>query len=102
MPQESNITKSIMRYLKGLDCSWWFKVWGSGMMQVGIPDIVGLYHGRFVAFEVKQPGKQPSKIQAHIIGLIRAAGGIAEVVTSRKEAEEIICRLQPAENSPGQ
>lgn len=96
VPLESAITARIMRYLKDLaPDGWWYKVWGSGMQRRGVPDIVGLYRGRFVALEVKRPQLgRASEMQMHTIELIRAAGGVAEIVTSREEARAIIERLE--------
>jgi hypothetical protein len=44
-----------------------------------------------VWLEVKQPGKKPTPLQVHVIGELRNIGGaVAEVVTSRTQAEEIL------------
>lgn len=52
----------------------------------GLPDIIGCYQGRFFAWELKRDKKEASKktgrivLQKHILGLIRKAGGIGEIV----------------------
>ena len=83
---ERAITKRIATYLKGLEGCWHFKVRGSAWQQAGVPDIVGVYRGRFFALEVKQPGNKPTVLQAAMLRQITAAGGIAAVVTSVEEA----------------
>jgi hypothetical protein len=71
---------------------WWtFKIAGGPMQTAGVPDLLCVKHGRAVFLEVKQPGKKPSPLQAQRIKEIREIGGAtAEVVTSKKEAEEIL------------
>ncbi len=52
----------------------------------GLPDIIGCYRGRFFAWELKRDVKEASKktgrivLQRYILGLIRKAGGIGEIV----------------------
>jgi hypothetical protein len=67
---------------------WWFKVHGGPMQQRGIPDIIGVYKGRFCAFEVKMPGKEgeTSRMQDAILKRIQMAGGIAMVITEAYDA----------------
>lgn len=61
------------------------------MQTSGIPDLLCVKHGRAVFFEVKQPGKKPTELQKQRMHEIRTAGGaVAEVVTSRQEAERIL------------
>ncbi|NCX94329.1 MAG: VRR-NUC domain-containing protein [Gammaproteobacteria bacterium] len=49
----------------------------------GISDIIGIApDGRFVAIEVKRPGKKPTPTQAEFLEMIRRQGGIAIVATS--------------------
>lgn len=90
MPLESTITKSIQVSAKAR--GWWvLKVAGGAFQRPGIPDLLCVKHGRAVWLEVKQPGKKPTPLQTHVIGELRSLGGaVAEVVTSRAEAEEIL------------
>lgn len=73
-----------------------FKIHGSSLMMAGLPDLIGVWRGRFIAVEVKMPGNHPSKIQEHVIGKIRAAGGRAIVAHSVPEALEV---LRPTNSS---
>jgi hypothetical protein len=57
----------------------------------GVPDLLTIKHGRAVFMEVKQPGKKPRPLQVQRMKEIREIGGaVAEVVTSRAEAERIL------------
>lgn len=92
MPLESSITRSIVTLAKSL--GWWtFKIAGGPMQTSGIPDLLCVKDGRAVFLEVKQPGKKPTPLQVHRIKEIREIGGaVAEVVTSKQQAEEILRR----------
>ena len=54
----------------------------------GIPDILGCHQGRFVALEVKVPGKEheTSTRQDWTMKRIQEAGGVATVVSSKSGA----------------
>jgi hypothetical protein len=71
--------------LQGAFC---FKVWGSEHMMAGLPDIIGCYQGRFFGFEVKEPDKRnnTSARQDYVMGLIKAAGGLTQVIVTIEEA----------------
>lgn len=66
------------------------------MMMVGLPDIVACVDGRFVCFETKTPEKRKnvSVAQKRIHKLIRAAGGVVEVVCGVSEALGIVDELR--------
>lgn len=66
---------------------FYFKVHGGPFQVAGIPDIVGLHKGRFIAIEVKCPGKEDtlSEKQQNTINKIKAAGGIAFMTTSKED-----------------
>jgi Holliday junction resolvase len=85
--RESRRSRKIMDELK-LHGAFCFKVWGSEHMMAGLPDIIGCYRGRFFGLEVKEPDKRnnTSARQDYVIGLIRKAGGIAQVVVTPEEA----------------
>lgn len=73
----------------------WFKIVAPDRGgDVGIPDILGCYDGRFVSIEVKQPGESPSPRQKLVLGRIERSGGIAEVIDGRQEAREFIKRMK--------
>lgn len=62
----------------------------------GISDLICCTpQGRFVALEVKLPGKEPTAKQVSFMDAVREAGGIAEVVSSLDDVENIINRVNP-------
>lgn len=89
MPLETSITKSIQKRAKEL--GWWtLKVAGGAFQRPGIPDLLCVKNGRAVWLEVKQPGKKATPLQQAVMKELREVGGcVAEVVTSREEAEQV-------------
>lgn len=59
---------------------------------VGSSDIIGWHKetGRFVAIEVKIPGKTPTDTQLNFIKQVKKAGGLAGVAYSVEDAQKII------------
>lgn len=86
---EARVSKAIMKAWRerGAFC---FKVWGSAHQMSGVPDIVGVYRGTFVACETKMPGNEPSRIQLHRIAQITAAGGRVVVAYSVGDALQLL------------
>jgi Holliday junction resolvase len=95
--RESKISGTILTALRqqGVFC---FKVHGSALMMVGLPDIIACVDGKFVAFETKVPEKRgnTSPAQERIHDLIRRAGGVVEVVCGAKEALAHIDKVRGA------
>ena len=58
----------------------YFKVWGGGFQQAGIPDLICNINGTFVAIEVKGKGGKPSKLQQINIRDINISNGIGLIV----------------------
>lgn len=67
-----------------------FKVHGSALMMAGLPDLIGVHHGRFIAVEVKMPGNTTSAIQDRVIDKIRKAGGRVVVAYSVDDALKVL------------
>lgn len=61
-----------------------FKIQGDGenFQEVGIPDLLVCYKGRFLGLEAKMPGGKPSAKQIAVLDEIAEAGGIAAVFTT--------------------
>lgn len=55
------------------------------MQERGPLDIIGCWHGRFFAIEVKQPRKLPTEMQKHHLLRIISAGGVAFVADSLQD-----------------
>jgi hypothetical protein len=85
--KESSVTKAVREYLTSLDC-WFWKV--SDRYTSGIPDIVGVYRGRFFGLELKRPGGARRKLQDHNLRKIRDAGGVAGIARSVADVKRIL------------
>ena len=85
--RESRLSRKILKELRQHG-GFWFKVWGSEHMMAGLPDLIGCYKGRFVAFEVKHPETRSntSDRQVYVMGKIHDAEGVVEVVCNASEA----------------
>lgn len=58
----------------------------TGVSDVGTPDIIACYRGRFYAFEVKNETGRVEKMQFHRLEQMRLAGGRGWVVRSTEGA----------------
>lgn len=77
---EKQFENKIKSYLKNLPKCWFFKVWGGGFQQAGIPDLIACVNGTFVAIEVKAENGKPSDLQLRNTRLINEATGLAVIV----------------------
>ena len=87
---EKEIVASILKLLLARPRCFAWKTHGGMYGTAGIPDIVACDNGRFVAFEVKQPGGKLTALQTITLGRIRASGGVAEMVTSAQQAQAVL------------
>ena len=92
LPRESHYQKKIIDFLrKTYPTAFVWKEAAGPYSRQGIPDVSAIIDGRYYGFEVKRPYFGVlSKIQRQTIEKIRAAGGVAEVVTFQHEVQEII------------
>ena len=92
IPKESYYQTKILQYLKAkYPKAFIWKAAAGPYSYSGIPDVCMVLDGTYYGFEVKRPfiGK-PSKMQLRTIRLIRQAGGVAGIVTSIKDVDEMI------------
>lgn len=82
---EALITEKLLKNLRRIPKSFWWKQHQSGYGQAGIPDILGTICGRFFAIEVKCPGKEPTPNQHRIMEAMRAAGAQVFCIHSLEE-----------------
>jgi hypothetical protein len=82
---EATIRTAILKYLNSLPEAY-FEVSPPGS-PIGKPDITGVYRGRYIAVEVKRPGKEAERHQAYVHGMLRGAGAIVFVAHSLSEAK---------------
>lgn len=87
---EKNIAAAILRHLKARPRCFAWKTHGGPYGTSGIPDIIACVDGRFAAFEVKQPDGKLTLLQKTTLEKIRAAGGLACMVTSVKEVQAVL------------
>jgi hypothetical protein len=85
---ETALKIKVMKYLKTLDNALFIKI--ADKFTSGLPDIIGCYNSKFMAFELKRKGKKPTKIQAHVLNGINKAGGVTEVITDLEQVKNII------------
>ncbi|HEY3789600.1 MAG TPA: hypothetical protein VGL71_12140, partial [Urbifossiella sp.] len=55
-----------------------------------VSDVLACYHGRFLAVEVKRPGKVPSEGQAAFLAAVERSGGIGIVATGIGDVEAVL------------
>lgn len=92
LPKEPYYQDKIKKFLESTypEAFTWKEAAGPYSRQ-GIPDVSFVKDGRYYGFEVKRPFIGVlSKIQEQTIKRIRAAGGIAEVVTFPEEVRKIV------------
>lgn len=87
---EKNIQAKILKYLKTIPNSYFFKVAQGKFSQGGISDILGLYRGQFVAIEVKADGNKMTPLQARFQDIIKRSGGIAICAYSLEDVQQWI------------
>lgn len=63
------------------------KVWGGGYQKSGVPDILGVIEGKFIAIELKASNGKASELQKRNIKLINECGGYG-VILYPKDFEE--------------
>lgn len=87
MSTEARLRTRIVKALNAYG-GLWYVTHADGYTEVGVPDIVGVYHGTFVGLEVKLPGKEHTlkSWQSRMLAKINHNGGKAMMVTSVDEA----------------
>ncbi len=87
--REKNIENKIKTYLKSKG-AYYFKHHGNQFSQVGVPDIIACYKGRFVGIEVKNETGKTSPLQDVNLKMINDAGGIGIVARSIEDVRKVI------------
>lgn len=92
MPLESYFQTKIKECIeKKFPDAFVWKAAAGAYSQAGIPDICCVIRGRYYGLEVKRPFiGEPTKNQLDTIKKIRAAGGVADVVCTIKEAKKVL------------
>lgn len=89
---ETKIVKKCMALLNKKYPGFYFKTHGGPYQKAGLPDIIGVYKGRFIGVEIKCPGKEDTltDLQSKTIRRIVLAGGVAFMATSPQQIDEIL------------
>lgn len=98
MTPEAKVKKAVKEYLNSID-AWYYMPVSNGMGRVGCPDILACWHGRFLAFETKAPGKRGNTTpnQKREIDGINQAEGLAIVVDDVEQVKEAIRLIEEGE-----
>lgn len=91
--KESDIHRKILKYLNSLPSSC-FDI-SPPNSNTAKPDITGVINGRYVAIEVKKPGKNLRRAQAYKLDKLRKAGAITLVAHSVDDVKEYLPRFLP-------
>lgn len=86
---ETNFKIKVFRYLKSnYPGIWLWKI--SDKFTSGIPDVLCIYNGRHIFFELKTPKGSTTKLQDFTIDQINKAGGEAYVIKSLDQIDEVL------------
>lgn len=90
--KEQAVQKKIIKYLESLG-AWTCKTITTNKR--GTPDVLACLDGRFIAIEVKAPGKMStvSELQQFQLDKIAATGGIAIAADNLEKVKEIIHKV---------
>ena len=97
MLPERQIQRTVGRYLAQRG-AWELNTHSMGYQRRGVPDLIACLDGRFLALEVKRPGRKPTPLQARTLARIRLAEGVAGVVHSVEEVLALMVRVQGDES----
>jgi len=86
MALERTIQSKILKYLKDIG-SYTFKAISTN--KKGVPDIICLYNGKYIALEVKNEKGKLTELQDFNLREIKKNGGYAYCVRSVEEVKEI-------------
>jgi len=90
LKSEQQIQTEILNYLN-YEGAFVFKTLASN--KGGIPDIVGVMNGQFIAIEVKKPGGRPTALQLVQIRKIKEAGGLACIAYDLETVKDYVNHL---------
>jgi len=104
MPKERDLIKQIKNWLESKGVLVW-KFHGSVYGIKGFPDLFGILPGvygssqfngggRFLAIEVKLPGKKPTVLQMTILKRISKHGGFAFWTDSLEKVKQLLSHLE--------
>lgn len=90
--REKSIENQIKKYLRSID-AYYFKHHGNQFSQVGVPDIIACYKGRFIGIEVKNETGKTTPLQDINLKMINKCGGIGIVARSVDDVRSVIDKI---------
>ena len=90
---EATLLKGVKEMLSLMDA---LIVRESAATRRGVSDLIVCYKGRFIAIETKDNTGAPSPHQLKFIDKVRAAGGVADVVTTVEQAFQLLLKATEA------
>ncbi len=87
---EAAIVTACERELRSRPDLWWANLHSTGYGRNGLPDLIAIHRGQVYLLEVKQPGRTPTRLQAHELARGRVAGAITAVITSRRQLAALL------------
>ena len=87
--REKTIENQIKKYLNSLG-AYYFKHHGNQYSQVGVPDIIACYKGRFIGIEVKNEKGKTTPLQDINLSMINRCGGIGVIARSVEDVKQVI------------
>ena len=93
MPSEATLRKSCTALIRAR--GGWARTVPQGIHSAGMADVVFFYRGYGGLLETKLPGRESTltKLQAETLRQAKAAGAIAEVITSKKQVAELLDKI---------
>ena len=97
LPEIRKVGYAVMKWIQeAYPSAFVWKAAAGPYSRQGIPDVCAIIDGRFYGFEIKRPFiGELSKIQEETIKAIRAAGGVAAVVSFPEQANKVIDNGNP-------
>ena len=88
---EKDNKSNIRKFLKTLrPYGFFFNIQQGMLSKAGISDTLGVYQGRFFAFETKSKVGGPTPLQRAFLRLVTMAGGIAGVTKTVADVKELL------------
>ncbi len=89
--REASIENDILDYLNYMGgCFWRTHTGRNQPCTPGVPDIVGVRQGQFIAVEVKRPGGKTTELQDAFLVRLRGCGALVFVATSVEDVQRML------------
>ena len=89
---EKDFQRYVVKILRGIEGLCLFNIHGD-RYNVGIPDLLGCYAGKFFAIELKIKNNKPTELQKVRLQEIETAGGVQGVAYNWGDVKEILKKV---------